>query len=211
MTESVLNIERLLGLLAAERHIFHSEADFQHALAWEIHKQFPIAKIRLEVPSKNLDKREHIDIVINIAGRKVAFELKYKTRKLNHVSDDEQFSLYDHRAHDIGRYDFIKDVVRLERCIFGEQNAVGHALFLTNDELYWKESVRGINSADFFLHEGRVLDSGVPLVWHQRTGLGTMKNRNAPLCPGSTHVLHWANYSTIPGSQFRYLLLTIAK
>ena len=34
--------------LAKYRKIFHSEADFQHALAWQIHKEMPDCKIRLE-------------------------------------------------------------------------------------------------------------------------------------------------------------------
>jgi hypothetical protein len=46
----VLDIKDIMGRLALERQLFHSEADFQHALAWKIHELRPLAKIRLEVP-----------------------------------------------------------------------------------------------------------------------------------------------------------------
>ena len=37
----MLDIEGLLTSLAQSRKVFHSEADFQHALAWQIHKARP--------------------------------------------------------------------------------------------------------------------------------------------------------------------------
>jgi hypothetical protein len=54
----MLDLESTLTALAFERRIFHSEADFQHALAWKLHERHPDAKIRLEVPSGRFDKRE---------------------------------------------------------------------------------------------------------------------------------------------------------
>ncbi len=44
-----LDIHGALGRLSAVRPIFHSEADFQHALAWTIQLQHPDATIRLEI------------------------------------------------------------------------------------------------------------------------------------------------------------------
>ena len=51
----MLDMHGLMGSLAKKRPIFHSEADFQHALAWEIHKTTSGCEIRLEyspVPDK---------------------------------------------------------------------------------------------------------------------------------------------------------------
>lgn len=208
---AVLNIEQTLQTLASERLLFHSEADFQHALAWKIHEQHPDARIRLEVPSANFGKRERIDIVINAEGRKYALELKYKKRTLNLALNDEKFSLSNDGAQDIGRYDFVKDIVRLERYVLSEENTIGYAILLTNDDLYWKESVRGVSSAAFFLHEGRTIDSSAPLAWHESTGEGTMKGRHEPFTLRTNYTIHWKDYSAIAGSQFRYLLLTVAR
>jgi hypothetical protein len=39
------DIHKLLGQLATTRPIFHSEADFQHQLAWDIHTSHPDSEI----------------------------------------------------------------------------------------------------------------------------------------------------------------------
>jgi hypothetical protein len=86
-------------------------------------------------------------------------------------------------------------------------------VLLTNDDLYWKESPRGINSAAFFLHEGRELDSRILLAWHERTGQGTMRNRTEAFQLGANYRISWKNYSSIPNrpnAMFRYLALAIA-
>src|SRR5438105_15756660 len=122
-----------MGRLASERELFHSEADFQHALAWKIHELYPQAKIRLEVPSGRFDKRERIDILVSLEGARYALELKYKKLKLECLSGSESFVLSNDGAQDIGRYDFIKDVARLERYVASAENTVGWAVLLTND------------------------------------------------------------------------------
>ena len=47
-----IDIPKIMNELSKLRPIFHSEADFQHALAWEVHRCFPEAAIRLELPFK---------------------------------------------------------------------------------------------------------------------------------------------------------------
>lgn len=47
---STLDIEKCMKSLSEKRPIFHSEADFQFALAWEIQKEYPKANVRLEYP-----------------------------------------------------------------------------------------------------------------------------------------------------------------
>ncbi len=46
----LIEMGEVLNTLATQRRVFHSEADFQHALAWEIHRRLPHAAIRLEYP-----------------------------------------------------------------------------------------------------------------------------------------------------------------
>jgi hypothetical protein len=61
-----LPVSAVLAALANLRPIFHSEAEFQHAIAWEIHKRLPRASVRLERPVEvsHLNKRLHVDIWI---------------------------------------------------------------------------------------------------------------------------------------------------
>lgn len=52
------DVEQTMARLAARRPIFHSEADFQHAFAWQVQIDHPDARIRLETrprPGVRLD------------------------------------------------------------------------------------------------------------------------------------------------------------
>ena len=61
--------------------MFHSEADFQHALAWQIHEAAPESQVRLEVSVIPVEaQRMFLDIWLPVEG--IAIELKYKTRGL---------------------------------------------------------------------------------------------------------------------------------
>jgi hypothetical protein len=90
--------------------LFHSEADFQHALAWKIHQEFPDAQIRLKVSSGRFDRRERIEILVRRGEQISAIELKYKKRELDLEWAQERFALANDGAQDIGRYNFIKDI-----------------------------------------------------------------------------------------------------
>jgi hypothetical protein len=209
-----MNMDNVLRELAKERPLFHSEADFQHALAWKIHELTPDAQVRLEISSGRFDKRERIDILARMRNEVFAIELKYKKRKLDYQFSGENFSLANDGAQDIGRYDFIKDVARLENFVFGGSNITGYAILLTNDDLYWRESVRGVSSAAFFLHEGRNIAHSTPLFWHISTGDGTKKGRTESFELRADRTLSWAEYSTLPNianGVFRYLNLKISK
>ena len=43
----MLDIDGLMASLANRQKVFHSEADFQHALAWQIHEAAPESQVRL--------------------------------------------------------------------------------------------------------------------------------------------------------------------
>ena len=90
--------------LARRRPIFHSEADFQHAFAWEIHRSAPEFDIRLEVPVRAATGAIHLDLLARSPLGKMAIELKYKTRSLTAALDGEDFHLMSHAAQDLGRY-----------------------------------------------------------------------------------------------------------
>ena len=87
----MINISQVITSLASQRPVFHSEADFQHAFAWEIHRQLPAASIRLELPLQPQGKSIHLDIWATQKELALAVELKYKTRALSVRIGDEQF------------------------------------------------------------------------------------------------------------------------
>jgi hypothetical protein len=207
----VVAITDVLATLAQQRPLFHSEADFQHALAWELHKRMPEASIRLELPLSQDGKLLHIDLWVVHKGRIMAFELKYKTRALVATVGNEQFSLSGHSAQDGGRYDFIKDIQRLEALVAHRPQAVGYAILLTNDSAYWTAG-RNVDSvdADFRIAEGRVLHGR--LQWKTRASPGTTRGREAPLTIRGSYPLHRAEYAhpaTTSYGKLRYLTVEV--
>ena len=97
----MLDMDGLMRSLAAKRKVFHSEADFQHALAWDIHEALPESQVRLEVDVMQVERqRRFLDIWLPVEG--IAIELKYKTRGLELEQDDESFVLRNHSAQDQG-------------------------------------------------------------------------------------------------------------
>jgi hypothetical protein len=58
----MINVHQIMKTLAVERPVFHSEADFQHALAWELHRQMPEWAMRLEYRPRKILGRRAVDI-----------------------------------------------------------------------------------------------------------------------------------------------------
>ncbi len=152
MTE--FNIEKILEKLSSNRPVFHNEADFQFALAWEIQKQYNEFEVRLEYKVPGFDKR-YTDIWI-MEPHPIAIELKYKPISTILEVNKECFELKQQGAQDLGRYDVLKDLQRIEDIVKKYPSTTGYVILLTNDHLYWNTPMK-INSVDkeFKIHEGQ--------------------------------------------------------
>ena len=92
----MITIETILQELAKDRPFFHSEADFQFALAWKIQKEFPDAEIRLESPASLLDKSSaEIDIIVKQGDTLFPIELKYKLKSQGQITNSRPAMLED--------------------------------------------------------------------------------------------------------------------
>ena len=207
----MLDIDGLMASLADTRKVFHSEADFQHALAWHIHQAMPEGQVRLEVDVMPVEhQRRFLDIWLPVEG--IAIELKYKTRGLELEQGDESFALRDQRAQDQGRYDFLRDIQRLELTRSKlEQCKAGYAVLQTNDSSYWKVPMRRDTvDADFRVYEGR--ETSGALAWAARASSGTVRDRKSPIQIRGSYRLRWREYSSFPEKpygRFRYLAVPV--
>jgi hypothetical protein len=203
-----MNVDELLAGVAKERPVFHSEADFQHSLAWQLHLQFPAAQIRLE----RVISRLHIDIYCEIDNQEYVLELKYKTRAAHFTLAGEEFNLQNHSAYPPSRYDFVKDIERLETVVHSSERLMsGFAVLLTNDKAYWSDPGRmsGISAA-FSIHEGQRVFGEVD--WRPTASAGTKKNREEPIKLAAEYLLRWRDYSKLDvrvESHFRYLCVPV--
>ncbi|MEI6877063.1 MAG: hypothetical protein WCL50_18265 [Spirochaetota bacterium] len=187
----MVDLKKTMEALATTRSIFHSEADFQFSLAWELQRLYPSLAIRLEWrPGTNLGI-DHVDILLIEASMRYGIELKYKTRAFEGTVGDEHYSLKNQAAQDCGRYDFVADIGRLETLKRKGKIDSGFAIFLTNDPSYWAEN-NDRDTADraFRIGEGAEL-SGVR-AWAPGTGKGTTKSREGAIKLTGRYLMKWS-------------------
>lgn len=195
-------LQLALRTLAQTSRIFCSEADFQFALAWELQKQMPQAKIFLEHPVRINSKDYHIDIWIEEDGHIYPIELKYKTKGAIVAG----MTLKSHSAVDFGCYDYLYDIYRLEQLKSSVSNFhKGWAIMLTNEPAYYKNTMRTSAYDDFKIFQNAVKCG--QLTWGL-TSKGTIfncGNRNGFSLAGS-YTMNWAHYGN---SDFQFLISEI--
>lgn len=163
--------------LSEARPIFHSEADFQHSLAWQIHVENPSPVVRLETrPERGM----RLDLLVALGEARVGVELKYLVALFEGFVVGERFDLPNQGAHDISRHDVVKDVARIERVVAAGFADSGWAVVLSNDSSYWRPGTkRDPVDAMFRIHDGRRLEG--ELTWSAGAGAGTTRGRDQPL------------------------------
>ncbi len=150
----------------------------------------------------------YIDIVVEKGGEFLPIELKYKTMPIN--AEVYRFGeklekveiLKNHGARDLGAYDFWRDVSRIE-CLIKRFNNVknGIALFVTNDQGYWKLPKKGTNPnyANFSMKDGV---HNQKKAWQGNTAMSAAR---PSFNVNKEYELVWKDYD-LP---FRYCLLQI--
>lgn len=210
----LVDIRLSLQKLSKKRGVFYSESDFQHALAWEIHNIYPHYVLRLEKRMDILDTPTYVDMLISYKGQSTVIELKYKTRELFAVVDNEVYWLKGQSAQDQGRYDFLKDVQRLEDITSRYKDTTGYAIILTNDSSYWKQPLSSNTvDASFRIHEGREIVG--QLSWGTNASDSTKNGREKDIRLRNTYTAVWSDYSVLneeevkDGSYINFKLLCL--
>lgn len=209
-TRFVLDVPALLDELSTSRPVFHSEADFQHALAWTIQLHYPEARLRLETrPERGI----HLDVLVVTDGHRCAIELKYLADRVDITIDGESFDVPRRAAHDISRYDVCKDLWRVETMIADGYADSGWVVALSSDGGYWRPGTKAdpIDKA-FRIFEGCGLTG--ERAWDGRAGSGTTRGRESPITLRGRYECRWRSYSTIQRSsgkpiELRYLALPV--
>lgn len=193
--------------LRKRRPVFHSEADFQHALAWTAHQSNPSLRVRLETrPAPGM----RLDLLLSKPGlgEHLALELKYLTAAWAGVVDNDRFALLSQGAQDTRAYDVVKDIQRIEQFV-GQPQWSGAVLVLSNDPGYWSRPSHGraTNADAFRIYEGQRINGR--RAWGPNTGAGTMKKREAAVEVHGDYTCNWSDYSSLSGPRGRFRLLTI--
>jgi hypothetical protein len=205
-------LDSWLVLLRRSRPVFHSEADFQHALAWVARECDPSLRVRLETrPQPGM----RLDLLISrpADGGHLALELKYLTAAWDGSVGDERFALLSQGAQDIRAYDVVKDIQRVERLTGTRPGWSGAVVVLANDAAYWSRPGHGraTNAEAFRIYDKQLL-TGLRS-WGPATGAGTMRNREAVIELQGGYTCRWQDYSDLPGrtGKFRMLIIPISR
>lgn len=192
-------------------HYFR-EAQLQFDLAWALRESFKDdnIKIHLEYFAKNKikDNNMYYDIVIENGEDFIPIELKFKTKKIN------GFNYSNQAAQDLGRYDFWKDVERIENFKDNTHNKMskGYAVFITNDDAYKNNSGEKCIYKDFAINDGREIKKNQNLAWTdgiESTTVGTNRMYNIKIA--GEYVIKWEDvYDITDKYKFRALILEIS-
>ncbi|NAZ81727.1 hypothetical protein GTR02_07830 [Kineococcus sp. R8] len=199
------DLTEVVERLRAERSLFHSEADLQHAFAMMVARADPSLRIRLEVPFRD-ERSTYLDLLVSDAatGLSTAVELKYFTQRLQ-VDDPltgEHFDLRSHAADDLVRLGVVRDVHRLEQWSGPRRNGI--SLLLSNARTLWATSAdRPTRDRAFRIHQGRQISG--QLVW----GDGDHEPNDVTL--QGTYTADWQLYSDlpVPHGEFRWLAFEV--
>ena len=180
----------IIGFFYKAPDFFFNERDFQMHLALylQLTGNYDDIDVEYHVPRKFKDgmdtdyfswdtKTLSIDIMVCKGNEFVPIELKYKLKGIE--SQIHRFGEHssvpipivtDQSAQDLGRYNFWKDVKRIE-LIKKHFSAVigGFAVFLTNDMSYKRQPSKGVNYYAFRMNENDEI-SGT-LAWNSSSGI----------------------------------------
>lgn len=222
MKQLVQEVENdIREFIKQQEELLFNEFDFQMQLAIYLRMSNKYDDVDSEyyMPTKNTDILEgydwdsnmRVDIVVRRGNEYVPIELKYVTKKV--VRDKERFGrlikgmeiLRDQAAQDIRRYDFWKDVRRIEliKNIFPAVKN-GFAVFLTNDLSYKKEPRPNTVCSPFSMSGERIIGGGV-IDWNGNPAAS--KNHKSFILEGEYKLL-W-DKTSMEDVQFDYTILKI--
>lgn len=208
--------------------VFANENQFQFELAWRIKTKYSGYDVLFEVVylddnrSSEKDKKNYTDLVVvdNDLKEYVSIELKYKTKQRD--SDDRL--LKNQGAQDLGVYDYLKDLSRIEKL---KENSLkqfefyekykdykfdkGYAIILTNDKTYY-EGGKEEKYAMYFSIKHNAKKAG-EMDWNRNLGKcvkGT--DRDYPIFLSGNYDCIWnlePDKNKNSGKEFYYLILEV--
>ena len=213
------DLEKVIIKLREKRPVFHSEADFKFALAWEIQTEYSKSRIRMEypqmvsgknftMPTTNTDKSDdsliYVDILVRYEGSSYPIELKYKKAELSIEYRGELYNLKKHEAKTDNVYIFVKDICRIESLGKALDNfEQGYTLWLTNDLSYLQEPTDAdVGYANFSVHQGAIKTG--TMNWNGPRDIPPLTLRNE-------YTINWKDYSNLGSNngEFKYALLQV--
>ena len=208
----MLDIHNIMRRLSIRRSIFHSRLEFHKWLVTQLNSEHSDCEI---VPDYAHFPDDRTKLNIWVPKFATAITIRYPTKPLKVERNGEGFDLKTWMPPK-ARYDFLKDISKLEMTVESPQHASsGYAILLTNDHHYWinpDDNWMNTNDAEFRIHQDIRLQN--ELRWSEKAALGTVKGREEPIRLRGTYEMDWHDYSDLDSgdnSRFRYLAVEVSK
>lgn len=201
-----------------QQELMFNELDFQIQLALYLRGSGRYDDVDVEyslprdaMPGYDWNSNLRIDLVVSRNGEYCPVELKYPTRKvtrrITRFGEDvpEAVVMKNQGAQDIVRYNFWKDVRRLE-VLRGRFESVsgGVAVMMTNDMSYTRPVRDESTCAPFSTAEGHEVGGGT-VDW---LGEPTVRKDHPPFTLEGRYAAHWEE-TKIDNIEFKYTIVTI--
>jgi hypothetical protein len=150
-----------------------------------------------------------VDIWAEQGDARLAVEVRYKTALLKTIFNGSHIHLKNQSAQDISRYDFLKDIAKLESIVLQRPGTKGYAVLITNDRNYWQKPARmSPVDEDFRIHQGRIIQG--QLSWNNASG-GTTENREETIGLQGQYLLNWEPYMTLGTGKNEFFQMLIVE
>ena len=208
------------SFLENNKKLMFNERDLQMHLALYLLNTQKYTNVHMEyyVPYEKLsnyvwNNELRLDIVVEYNGEFCPIELKYKTKQGKEDLDIKRFGeslegvviLKNQSAQDLARYDFWKDIRRIE-LVKGrfEKVSGGLAIFVTNDPAYKKSPRKDSNNLHFSL-EGGTHSKKKNWVDNKRPCAENRPNFEV----NKDYEIRWDNYTIGKETNFHYCIVSI--
>ncbi len=175
---------------------YYSEKAVQLKIGIELYK---LCGLCPKLEHKFLGQKAYLDIFVECGGKKYAIELKCKTIAVANSA----YHYSTHGAQNNGRYDYFRDISRLENWQKNGFIDHGFAIFLTNDNSYCTPCTPSTAVANFDISHRKHISAN--------TYTPSWKGRSKPIILLNCYTCNWSpppNPIVQPGD-FRYCIIDV--
>lgn len=208
-------VKRTITKLHQRKPLFHSESHFVAWFAWIVKETFPsISMPELQVGNFYNNKRLRLDMLVRHNDLQFGLEMKYARASMNGgVSFPFQRDVYyapkSGAAKDITRFNFLKDIERLESAVDTLEKTSCCALLVTNISDLWLPEEGEPNDLMYCLDDG--ITPGTK-TWLKPPSRNTLDRTGESVLIQGDYQTEWNPFSEIPKIEngiYKYLAVFV--
>jgi hypothetical protein len=199
--------------LAKRKQLYHNEYHFRAWLARIIDTMTPNSQMPiLEFAGFYPKKRDKLDMIFELNGKRVAVETKYVKGRMGNgepfeFEKDWYFAPKSGAANDITKYGLYRDIIRLESIVKHSNDTIGCCVLLTNSRPIWSPPTK-TDDNDFQFRLDQDIKRGKH-TWLRNPPRETLKE---PIVLRHDYSIDWRFFSKLPGiknAEFWYLSVVV--